>query len=465
MTVPTQAAPRVDVSVLRKYDQPGPRYTSYPTAVEFHSGFTAADYREHLARANQRADQPWSIYTHLPFCEERCHFCACHVIISPHKEVAHPYVQHLYREIEAVAALIPDRREVSQFHWGGGTPTYYGADDLVALFRQYKRFFSFRPDAEIALEVDPRVTTFEQLEKLTAEGFNRMSMGVQDFDPTVQQAVNRIQSFEQTRDLIVRGRELGMHSINIDLIYGLPHQTPESFHTTLEKALELSPDRVAVYSFALVPWIKAHQKYLPQESLPSPETKLELLTIARDAFMGAGYVDIGMDHFAKPNDSLSVAQREGRLWRNFMGYTNLRAADILGFGVSAIGYVDDAFVQNVKKLTEYYEAISAGELPVERGYALSRDDLARQRVIQELMCNFVVRKSDVEREFSIDFDQYFAEDLALLQPLVAEGLAENSAERVEAHGYGKLFVRNIAMQFDRYLREKKREKPTFSRTV
>ncbi|HWG85320.1 MAG TPA: oxygen-independent coproporphyrinogen III oxidase, partial [Deinococcales bacterium] len=438
---------------------------SYPTAVEFHTGFTASDYREHLRRANEKAGAPLSLYTHLPFCEERCHFCACHVIISPNKEVAHPYVQHLYREIEMVAALLPDRREVSQFHWGGGTPTYYPADDLVRLFRHYKRFFTFKEGAEIALEVDPRVTTFEQLDKLAAEGFNRMSMGVQDFNPEVQQAINRIQSFEQTRDLIEHGRSLGMHSINIDLIYGLPHQTPESFRETLERSLELSPDRVAVYSFALVPWIKAHQKYLPQESLPAPEVKLELLAIARESFLGAGYVDIGMDHFAKPDDSLSVAQREGRLWRNFMGYTNLKANDILGFGVSAIGYVDDAFVQNVKKLTEYYEAISSGELPVERGYALSHDDLARQKVIQELMCNFVVRKRDVEREFGLDFDSYFAEDLALLKPLVEEGLAANEPDSVAARGHGRLFVRNIAMQFDRYLREKKREKPTFSRTV
>ncbi|HEX2864249.1 MAG TPA: oxygen-independent coproporphyrinogen III oxidase [Deinococcales bacterium] len=462
----TMHGPHVDVSVLQKYDKPGPRYTSYPTAVEFHSGFTATDYEARLAAANLKTDRPWSLYTHLPFCEARCHFCACHVIISPHKhEVGPPYLQRLYREVEMVAARVPDRREVSQFHWGGGTPTYFEADDLVRLFRHYKNFFSFRPDAEIALEVDPRVTTFTQLDRLAAEGFNRMSMGVQDFDPRVQEAINRVQSFEQTRDLMVHGRSLGMRSINIDLIYGLPFQTPESFSRTLEQALALSPDRVAVYSFALVPWIKAHQKYLSADDLPDPETKLELLVEAREAFMNAGYVDIGMDHFAKPDDSLSVAQREGRLWRNFMGYTNLRAEEILAFGVSGIGYVDGAFVQNVKKLSEYDEALSNGRLPVERGYALSSDDLARQRVIQELMCNFVVNKRAVEAEFGLDFDDYFAPDLALLAPLAEEGLVSLSPEKVQAQGYGKLFVRNIAMQFDRYLREKPREKPTFSRTV
>lgn len=457
--------PRLDVSVLKKYDLPGPRYTSYPTAVEFHTGFTAGDYDARLREANTRSHEPFSLYTHLPFCEARCHFCACHVIISPDKGVGHPYLQHLFQEIEAVAERLPDRREVSQFHWGGGTPTYFEAEDLVELFRHYKRFFSFRPDAEIALEVDPRVTSFFQLDKLAAEGFNRLSMGVQDFDPRVQEAINRVQSFEQTRDLMRHGRSLGMGSINIDLIYGLPHQTPQSFRATLERALELAPDRVAVYSFALVPWIKAHQKYLPVESLPDPETKLELLAISREAFTGAGYVAIGMDHFARPEDSLSVAQREGRLWRNFMGYTNLRANDILGFGVSAIGFVGGAFVQNVKKLSQYYEMINARELPVERGYALSFDDLARQRVIQELMCNFIVHKREVEREFKLDFDAYFAADLALLRPLIAEGLVEDTPESVQAHGYGRLFVRNIAMQFDRHLREKRREKPTFSQTV
>ena len=310
---------------VRRLDRPGPRYTSYPTAVEFTDTFGETDYRRALARAASAPELPLALYTHLPFCAERCLYCACNVVITPHLHIADAYLGRLYREIEAVAPLLGERRDVAQFHLGGGTPTYYDPDSLAALMARFREHFDILPGAEVALEVDPRVTTVEHITRLAELGFNRLSLGVQDFDPDVQRAIGRIQGVEQTAALMTAGRSLGFTSTNLDLIYGLPYQTPASLARTLAQVLELRPDRLAIYSFAFLPKAFAHQRALPEEAIPRGEAKLALLEMTRETLRSAGYVDVGMDHFALPNDDLVLAQRDGRLWRSFMGYTTARA--------------------------------------------------------------------------------------------------------------------------------------------
>ncbi|HVP14417.1 MAG TPA: oxygen-independent coproporphyrinogen III oxidase, partial [Terriglobales bacterium] len=425
-TVPAAARePEVTVDLLRRYDRPGPRYTSYPTAVEFHARFDEAAYREHLARAAADRDAPLSLYLHLPFCEERCTFCGCMVIITKKREVAAHYLDYLHREIALLAEHLQGRRRVVQYHWGGGTPTYLSVPQIEALQATVARHFDIQPGAEVAIEVDPRVTSFAQLETLRALGFNRLSMGVQDFTPAVQQAVNRVQGEPETRALFERARELGYVSINIDLIYGLPFQTLDSFGRSVDAVVRMRPDRVAVYSFAHVPWIRGNQRRLRPEDLPSPETKLALFLEARRRFLDAGYQAIGMDHFALPEDELARAARSRTLHRNFMGYTVKPAPDMLGAGVSAIGDVGGAFAQNVKKLSEYHAALDAGRFPIERGYRLSPDDHVRRHVISQLMCNFHLDGAAVSRRFGIDLDAYFARELQeLREGPVADGFVE-----------------------------------------
>lgn len=455
--------------LLRRYDRPGPRYTSYPTANEFHDGFTELHYREHLDRANTQADSALSLYAHLPFCEQRCLFCACNVIITPHRAVATPYMDHLLLEIDLLARHLPNRRRVSQLHWGGGTPTYYPPEELERLFHAFSERFTFTPDAEIGIEVDPRVTTPEHIGTLRRLGFNRVSMGVQDFTPEVQNAVHREQSYELTRSLVDLARAEGFGSVNLDLIYGLPLQTVEGFRRTLDQVLTIRPDRVAVYSFAFVPWIKAHMNHLPEDSLPDASLKLQLLGVTIDAFTGAGYRQIGMDHFALPDDELSRAAESRTLHRNFMGYTVQSARDMLGLGISAIGDVQGAFVQNVKKLPVYYDALAEGRFPVERGYALDEDDLMRRHVITRLMCNFHLDVSEFEREFGRKFANVFATELAELSgpdSPAGHGLLRITPVALEITPTGRLFIRNVCMVFDRYLRHRSdRGRPTFSRTV
>lgn len=457
----------VSHSLTTRYDRPGPRYTSYPTAVEFHAGVDADVYAAKLAEADAHAGEPLSMYVHLPFCEERCTYCGCNVVITKHRDVAAQYLEYLEREIDLLAARLPHRRAVSQLHWGGGTPTYFTADQLERLVGRITAHFSFTPDAEIGVEVDPRVTSEAQLAALRQRGFNRLSMGVQDFAPEVQQAVNRIQSYELTRDLLEAARTLGYRSINVDLIYGLPYQTPPAFARTLDQVLTLAPDRVAVYSFAFVPWMKAHMTHIPESALPMADEKLTLLGLARAAFDGAGYVTIGIDHFARPDDELAKAVSAGTLGRNFMGYTVQSARDMVGLGVSAIGDLQDAFVQHTKKLPEYYRAIDAGRFPVERGYLLDADDRIRRHVITELMCNGRVEAGDVERRFGIRFADYFAAELdELAGAIAADGIAEVGAHGVRVTPLGRSFVRNVCMVFDRYLRARTSgPTPVFSRTV
>jgi oxygen-independent coproporphyrinogen-3 oxidase len=437
--------------------------------VEFHDGVNDVVYAESLARANDAAADPLSVYVHLPFCEERCAYCGCNVVITKHRDVAAHYLNYLDREIDLLAAHLPDRRRISQLHWGGGTPTYHSAEQLERVFERFSRHFSFAPMAEIGIEIDPRVTSTAQLSVLRGLGFNRLSMGVQDFAPEVQQAVNRIQSYELTRTLIDHARHLGFPSINVDLIYGLPYQTPEGFARTLDQVLTLRPERVAVYSFAYVPWIRAHMKHLPEESLPGAAEKLALLALARTAFTGAGYSQIGMDHFALPEDELARALDDRSLYRNFMGYTVQSARDMVAVGVSGIGDVQGTFVQNTKKLSEYYSALDQGHFPIERGYALDEDDRVRRHVITELMCNGHLNIADTERRFGIAFSGYFARELAELtgeDSPVADGLVQVDGNAIQVTPQGRMFVRNICMVFDRYLRARTSgATPVFSRTV
>lgn len=450
--------------MLEKYDLPGPRYTSYPTAPEWNEDFGATEYREALLRAAESPDQPLSVYVHLPFCQERCLFCGCNVIISKHPEVSEKYLDHLYREIEMVTPLLGERHTVKQMHWGGGTPTYQSAEQLKQLFERLSRHFQFAPGAEIALEVDPRVTTREQLETLRALGFNRVSMGVQDFDETVQRAINRNQTAEQTQAIFDTSRELGFEGINIDLIYGLPEQKLETWEETIAHTIAIRPDRLAVYSYAHLPAMIKHQAKLDGLPRPTGAEKFELFALARRMFLDAGYRAIGMDHFALPTDELAVAMQERRLHRNFMGYTVVPAADMLGLGVSAIGEVAGSYAQNQKRPVKYYEAIDAGLLPTMTGIRLSKDDEVRRWVIRQLMCNFVLDFTELERRYAVGYDGYFQHEDHALADYYAEGFLVRTTEGLEVLPLGQAFVRNICMVFDAYLKQ-----PTsfraFSRTV
>ena len=465
----TTAAPRVTAELLARYDRPGPRYTSYPTAVEFHAGFTEADYRERLGAAERRSAEPFSLYAHLPFCEARCLFCGCNVIITRHRDVAAGYLEQLLREIDLLAGELPTRRTISQMHWGGGTPTYYAPEQLERLFAGIARHFQFAPDAELGIEADPRVTTEAHIARLRALGFNRLSMGVQDFAPEVQAAVHRIQGVEQTTALVTRARAEGFLSVNLDLIFGLPHQTLEGFARTLEEVLAIRPDRLAVYSFAFVPWIKGHMRSIPAEALPGPAAKLDLLALAIETLTAAGYRQIGMDHFTLPDDELARAADLGTLYRNFMGYSVQAAPDLVGVGASAIGDVAGAFAQNTKKLSEYGAAVEAGRFPIERGYALSPDDLRRKDVIAQLMCAFRVNIAGFGDRYGVPFTEYFAEELEALRGAegpMAHGLVELAGDALVLTPLGRPFVRTVAMTFDRYLaRRAGGPKPVFSRTV
>jgi len=470
MTATRAARPverQITADLLARYDRPGPRYTSYPTAVEFADGFTTADYETRLAAADALGDAPLSLYVHLPFCEERCLFCGCHVIVTKHREMAAPYLEMLKRETALLASRLPHRRRIAQLHLGGGTPTYYTPAQLTDLLTPLLREFRPMPGAELALEADPRVTTAAHVDALADLGFNRISLGVQDLTPEVQRAVNRVQSLEQTAALVEHARRRGFRGINVDLIYGLPLQTPESFERTVDAVIALGVDRTAVYSFAFVPWVRGNQKKLDDDQLPTPETKIALFALARERFLRAGYDAIGMDHFARPDDELARARREGRLRRNFQGYTVIPGDDVLGLGISAIGDVRGAYVQNEKKLSTYEEAVRAGVLPVARGGARTADDDIRRTVIHELMCNFRVDMVAIERAYGIDFHEYFAADLGELERHAREDMVRVGDRMIEATAVGELFVRNLAMCFDRYQRERhaNAERPVFSRTV
>ncbi len=456
----------VPADLLARYDAVGPRYTSYPTAVDFHAGYTEADYRRALSEADRLGGAPLSVYTHIPFCVERCWFCACHTYATRQRDVVASYLDHLELEMERVATLLPNRRRVAQYHLGGGTPTYLLPEELRRLVGSFKRYFNLMPHAEMAIEVDPRVTSGEHIAALAELGFSRISLGVQDFDRQVQAAIGRTQPVDTTQALIECARKHGFAGINLDLIYGLPGQTPTSFAKTVTQAVALRPDRVAVYSFAYLPTQRGHQKRIARADLPARDHKFALLALAREGFLDAGYQAIGMDHFALPGDELATAQRTGRLQRNFMGYTVRAGDDLIGFGVSAIGDVRGALVQVEKKLVHYYRILDQGGLPVARGYQRTRDDEIRRDIIHSLMCNFVVDRKAVEAKHAVVFDDYLRDSLAKLAPFVADQMCQIDGLGVRAIGLGQVFVRNLAMCFDSHLEPKLAAKePVFSRTV
>lgn len=463
----TRESPSRAAALLQRYDRPGPRYTSYPTAVEFSDKFDDSAYCGRLQTAAAAADQPLSLYVHLPFCESRCIYCGCMTIITRKHEVAGRYLQYLEREIELLASRLQNRRTIVQHHWGGGTPTYLSNAEIERLFATVARHFTIDADAEIAIEIDPRVTTREQLQLLRSLGFNRLSMGVQDFTPEVQDAIGRHQSEALTRDLYEYARSIGFAAINIDLIYGLPRQTLPAFGRTLAAVTSMRPDRIAVYSYAHVPWLRPHQSRINDSELPRGDLKLQLIGEAIDVFVDNGYIPIGMDHFALASDELAIAARERRLHRNFMGYTTRPAADMVGVGLSAIGDLCGVFAQNVKKLPPYYAAIDAGRFPIERGYVLTEDDRVRRYVITELMCNFFVDRAATAKRFGINFQDYFAPELGALAAEggpVSDGFLRISPQGLEVTHEGRLFVRTICMQFDRYL-PRHNGQPVFSRTI
>lgn len=450
--------------MLEKYDLPGPRYTSYPTAPEWSEDFGAAQYEEALKRAAAHPVEPISVYVHLPFCWERCLFCGCNVIISKHPEVSEKYLAYLYKEIGMVTALLGERRMVNQMHWGGGTPTYQSPAQLQQLWDALTQHFTFAPGAEVALEVDPRVTTREQLELLRRLGFNRISMGVQDLDARVQAAVNRHQTEEQTRAIFDNSRELGFGGINIDLIYGLPEQREDTWRRTIEHTIDIRPDRLAVYSYAHLPNMLKHQQKMDHLPRPTGAEKFELFALARKMFLDAGYRAIGMDHFALPTDELSIALDEQRLHRNFMGYTVAPASDMVGLGVSAIGEIAGVYAQNEKRPVKYYEALDAGNLPTMTGIQLTRDDEIRRWTIRQIMCNFILPFAELRSRFGIEYDSYFPDEEQRLQEYYEEGFLLRREEGLEVLPLGQAFVRNICMVFDAYIKRPAGFR-AFSRTV
>jgi oxygen-independent coproporphyrinogen III oxidase len=455
---------QISDATLEKYNQPGPRYTSYPTAPVWKDDFGPEDFENYCVRANELAT-PVSLYMHIPFCESLCLFCACNVSIQKDKSVAIPYLETLKREIEHVSTKVSKKRPVIQFHWGGGTPTYLTPTQMEDLFGHTRERFTFARDAEIGIEVDPRVTNRAHLETLRRLGFNRLSMGVQDFDPRVQETIHRVQPYEMTRDLILTARELGFESINLDLIYGLPYQTADSFKATIEKTLTLEPDRIAMFSYAHVPWLKKQQGSFA-EHLPEGMEKFRIFRAGLEGFLDAGYHYIGMDHFAKPGDELSIAQRNRTLHRNFQGYTTKAGADLYGMGVSAISAIGEAYAQNRREVPAYQAAVGSRGIATMRGYRLSEDDRLRRSVIGRLLCHTVIVKSEVEREFAIAFDEYFAAELGRLKEFAAEGLVTLTATEIRVAPLGRIFIRNLAMTFDRYLREQQMDqKPLFSKTL
>jgi oxygen-independent coproporphyrinogen-3 oxidase len=443
---------RFDRDMVVKYDRPGPRYTSYPTAPQFQEGFCSADYARLLARSGERADRPLSLYVHVPFCDVRCFFCGCNVTISRDRTWGKRYLPMLAREMEKAAALLKaDRRLVQQVHWGGGTPTFLPAEDLAELMALLRRNFRFAPDAELGVEIDPRECTPEQLDALAEGGVNRLSLGLQDLDPVVQKAVNRVQTVEETWGLMAAARARGIDSLNVDLIYGLPFQTPESFAATVREVVRMSPDRLALFNFAYLPSMFAHQRTIDPAALPDPAAKLSMLEQSIAELTAAGYVFIGMDHFAKPSDPLAQALRDRTLTRNFQGYSTCAESDLVAFGVSSISEVGGGYAQNAKTIREYGSAVQEDRFATAKGLAMSDEDLLRHEVIMRIMCHFRLDKREIAGKFDLDFDRHFAAELASLAPMAADGLVELGAEELEVTPRGRLLVRNVAMAFDAYL--------------
>ncbi len=465
---PTLGEMRLELSVdeefVHRYNRPGPRYTSYPTAPVWTDAFGPNEYESAIALADQKRS-PVSLYMHLPFCESLCLFCACNVIIRKDKSGTPPYLDILKKETAHIARGVSRERQVAQFHWGGGTPTYLSPEQIEDLFGFTQERFTFAPDAEIGIEVDPRVTTHAHLETVRRMGFNRLSMGVQDFKEEVQKAVHRIQPYEQTRDLIQAARELGFDSINVDLIYGLPYQTADSFAHTVEQIVGLSPDRIAMFSYAHVPWLKKQQGSFVAH-LPEGMQKFDIFRSGLLKFLEAGYLYIGMDHFAKENDELAVSQRNRTLHRNFQGYTTKAGADLYGMGITAISGIQETYAQNYRDIPSWEKAVSERGIATMRGYRLSPDDVIRREVISRLLCHTVIVKDEISNQFEMDFDEYFAPELARLKTPEADGLVVMNDKEIRTAWLGRIFIRNLAMVFDPYLEKQQlNSKPLFSKTL
>ncbi len=453
-----------DLELIKRYDKSGPRYTSYPTAVQFHDGFGEAEYKRHAAASNA-VGGPLSLYFHIPFCDTVCFYCGCNKVATKDRSRAAPYLQRVHRELEMQSALFDKDRIVDQLHWGGGTPTFISHDEMRALMAKTRECFKLHDDdtGEYSIEIDPREVQSDTIALLREIGFNRMSLGVQDFDEQVQIAVNRVQSDEQTLGALEAAKREGFKSVSMDLIYGLPHQSVESFERTLDRAIAIDADRLTVFNYAHLPEIFKPQRRINEADLPEPQVKLDILQMSIEKLTSAGYVYIGMDHFAKPDDELAVAQRDGTLYRNFQGYSTHAECDLVAIGATSISMVGDSYAQNLKGLDDYYAAIDAGKLAIFRGVDLDKDDKLRRDVITRLICHFELDKGPVEQQHGINFNEYFANELKDLEGMQADGLLTLEEGRIEVQPAGKLLIRNICMVFDRYLREKQNQR--FSKVI
>jgi oxygen-independent coproporphyrinogen-3 oxidase len=456
-----------DAGLISRLSKSGPRYTSYPTADRFGEGFGYRDYLHAVADRRTRGNaRPLSLYLHIPFCDTVCYYCACNKIVTKNREKAATYLAYLKREAEMQGQLFAGMNEVEQLHFGGGTPTYLSDAQMGELMDHLRRCFRFAPDdaGEYSIEVDPRTVSADRVHSLRAQGFNRISLGVQDFDADVQKVVNRIQPEHETRAIIAAARAAGFRSVSIDLIYGLPKQTPATMAATLEKVVAADPDRIAVYHYAHLPHLFKPQRRILDADMPDSDAKLQMLQLCIERLGAAGYVYIGMDHFAKPDDDLAIAQRQGRLHRNFQGYSTHADTDLVACGVSAIGAVGATYSQNVKTLDAYYEALDRNELPVSRGTRLTMDDVLRRTVIQKLMCQFELSISAIEQAFPVAFRQYFAAELAQLAAMESDGLVSVNGDWISVSNKGRLLIRNVCMVFDRYLASRD-SGPRYSKTV
>ncbi len=453
---------QIDFEKFSKYSKPGPRYTSYPTALEFNEDFSYEAYLKYLENGTEQL----SLYIHLPFCRSACYFCGCNVVFTSKEEKLSQYIEYLKKEIDILAKHLDCNREVIQFHFGGGTPTFYKAFELDEIVSYVKsKFPNWSKDAEISCEIDPRFFNEEQMKVFKKHGFNRISFGVQDFDPKVQQEIHRIQPYDLTKAAVDLARKYGINSINVDLIYGLPYQTFESFKKTLSEAFTLEPDRLAVFNYAHVPWLKKTMRKFDETTLPSPDVKLQIFQYTIDFFESNGYKMVGMDHFAKPEDELFAAIAKGELHRNFQGYTTKGGANLIGIGLTSIGEGSHYYAQNTKDMKVYEADIDAGKLPFERGVTLSEDDYLRKAVIMELMANFSIDIKRVEKEHGINFNEYFADALNELQDFVDADLMTISNEKISVGTTGTLLIRNIAIPFDAYMHQYSGNKKSFSKTV
>ncbi len=454
----------IDPVLIRTHDVSGPRYTSYPTADRFVEAYGEAQLRQWLGKRNIGGfNQGLSVYVHIPFCESVCYYCACNKVVTRDHGKSTKYIKYLEKELALIGELLGGERKIAELHLGGGTPTFLGRDEMRALMDALNGRFEREPKAQCSIEVDPRYVAAGDMKLLAGLGFNRLSIGVQDFDPAVQRAVHRIQSEDVVRRVLDEARASGFRSVNFDLIYGLPKQTLDTFNRTLDKVLMLDPDRIALYSYAHLPKLFAPQRRIAEAELPSAESKLQIMTLAIGRLTRAGYLYIGMDHFARPTDELAIAQALGQLKRNFQGYSTSQG-DIIGLGVSAIGQVGPTYYQNHKELDDYYGALDAGRLPALRGMELTPDDLVRRAVIQALTCHFRLSIESIELSYLIDFRKYFADELADLRRLADEGLVELAPDWIVVTPKGRLLVRAICMVFDRYLRER-RERATYSKVI